>query len=160
LSVEKKRTPGAEAVPDHIPRRHDDSPVSEETKRALDKQLWEAEHQSATFDESAATKQYAAEIGTSATALHKGVTTSPKIPRHDNLWTRLKNAHPYLDSSDVEELMEMIYGQSVGAASRDNFASYDHQMAEDILSLDQLQVKALLEDVDEEEDYDDETEAQ
>ena len=63
---------------------------------------------------------------------------------HDNLWTRLKNAHPYADSSDIEHMMTLVYqGQSVGEASRDGFASYDPDMVEHLLSLKEEEVLDL-----------------
>ena len=64
---------------------------------------------------------------------------------HDNLWTRLKNAHPYADSSDIEAMMEMVYGgQSVGEASRDGFSSYDPAIAAHLESLSEVEVENLL----------------
>ena len=148
------------------PRKHDDAPVSEETKRQLDKAAYEMENDF-TIDESAMGTQSPAEIGTSSHALNKGPTTSPKIPLHDNLWTRLKNRHPYADSSDIEAMMEMVYGgQSVGEASVDGFASYDPEMAAHLESLSEVEVENLLgtnvfadEDAYDEEETDDELEA-
>jgi len=139
----------SEKVPGHIPRRHDDAPVSEELKRELDKQIWEAENDF-VIDESAMGSFTVPDVGRSTVsgdthARTDGVTTSPKIPLHDNLWTRLKNAHPYADSSDIEAMMEMVYGgQSVGEASRDGFSSYDPAIAAHLESLSEVEVENLL----------------
>src|SRR5215218_8913155 len=145
------------------PRKHDDAPVSEELKRELDKQLWEAEND-IVFDESAMPQFDQPDVGRSTMygdthARTDGVTTSPKIPLHDNLWNRLKNAHPYADSSDIEAMMEMVYGgQSVGEASRDGFSSYDPAIAAHLESLSEVEVENLLgtnifaDDYDEEEE--------
>ena len=62
------------------PRKHDDAPVSEETKRALDKQLWEAEND-VVFDESAMPQFDPPDVGRSTMhgdirARTDGVTTS------------------------------------------------------------------------------------
>jgi hypothetical protein len=69
----------------------------------------------------------------------EGVTTSPKIPFHDNVWSSLKSKHTYLDSVEIEEMMTHVYGGLTPAeASRDNYAAFDRSRFEELMAMDQV----------------------
>ena len=145
--------PEKKKVPDYVPRVHSPGPgQTEHDARMQDLALYEMQNENQDIDPSAAPSFAAAEIGSSSHARKSGPTTSPKIVFHDTPYVQLKNAHPYLESADIEGLLEMAYGKSVLEASVENFESFDREIFEEIMALDQLQVEALLEDDEDEAD--------
>ena len=153
MSEEKKNTPGPEAVPDWVPRYHapgDGVSEDEAVCRQLDLARWRMDNDVA-IDESAASAAHQSGIGRhgmhgKSYAKHVGPTTSPTIAYHDVPFEQLKSAHPYCESDEIEELMEMVYGKSVYEAAAENFKSFDRETLQEILSLSELEVEALLSD--------------
>ena len=131
-------------VPDYVPRLHDDQPVPESTKRLLDLAAFERS-QDVVYDDSATGTQHQADVGIGTFARTEGPTTSPKIPRHDNVWNRLNAAHPGLDSGDIESLMEYCYEEkSVGEASVNNYADFDPEKLKEVEAMSEVEVENFL----------------
>jgi hypothetical protein len=157
-------------VPDYVPKVHEPNPaggLSEEAARQLDLAAFEMSND-AVIDNSAQGTFHQADVtrpGTYGGSYGRvdGVTTSPKIPYHDNIWSSLKSKHTYLDSGDIEEMMTYIYGGLTPAeASVDNYEAFDRARYEEMMSLGQVEAEKFTgsylfgDDDEEEEDSDDE----
>ncbi len=151
-------------VPDWVPKLHAAGyGISAEQARQLDLAAWEMTNDT-TFDESAGTNLHQAELGRSTThgstyARVDGVTTSPKISKHDVPYDKLRNRFNDLESSDVEELLEYCYGKSVYEAAAESFATYDPAKLKEILSMSDVEVEDLLDGDADDEDDEEEDEA-
>jgi hypothetical protein len=156
------------AVPDYVPKIHEPNPaggLSEEAARQLDLAAFEMSN-NVVIDNSAQGTFHQADVtrpGTYGGSYGRvdGVTTSPKIPFHDNIWSSLKSKHTYLDSGDIEEMMSYVYGGLTPAqASVDNYSAFDRSRYEELMAMDQVEAEKFLGiDLfgdDEEEDEDDE----
>ncbi len=122
----------------------------------MDAAMREMEIESPT-DPTATTPQYQAELGRSTThgstfARVDGVTTSPKLSRHDVPYNRLRNTFNNLESDEVEELLEHCYGKSVYQAAAENFVTFDPSKLKEILSMSEEEVEALLDGDEDDED--------
>jgi len=158
MSEEGKKT----EVPDYVPRVHEPNPaggLDEAAARQLDLAAYEMTH-NVTLDNSAMGTQHQADVGGPGTygdtyAKISGVTTSPKIPYHDNIWTALKSKHVYLESDEIEDMMAYCYGGLTPAqASVNNFEAFDRSRFDELMAMDQLEAEAFVDDEDDEDDLD------
>jgi len=142
--MDEKNTP---EVGDHVPRVHtplDDSPEAIAAARVQDLAVWEMTH-NVVIDNTAHGTFHQADVGRPGTygntyAKTNGVTTSPKIPYHDNIWSALKSKHAGIDSSGITEMMAYIYGGlSPEQASVNNYESYSRTRFEEMMAMDEVE---------------------
>lgn len=97
------------------------------------------------IDEAARTPQYPADVGYTLGARAQ-VSTSPKILFHDVPYERIRNAHPRLQSDEVEQLLEHALGMSVYEAGREGFPPPDPDRLRWVLEATHEDVERLLDD--------------
>ena len=141
----------APKVGDHVPHYHtpvDDSPEAKAAARVQDLARFQMDT-NVTIDNSAHSTFHQANVGRPGAygntyAKTNGVTTSPRIPYHDNVWAALKSQHPYLDSADVEVMMTYVYGGlSPAEASVNNYEAYDRGRFEELMGMSQIEAEAF-----------------
>jgi hypothetical protein len=94
------------------------------------------------IDSSAETPHLRADIG-HGTFAHGTVSTSPKILYHDRIWESIRNRHPQLESWEIEQLLEYVYGKSVFEAAP-HFTSFSQERFEEVMNMSEEEIEDLL----------------
>jgi hypothetical protein len=74
---------------------------------------------------------------------NREITTSPKIVNHDRIWEMLRNAHPGLESGDIEALLEYVHDKPLSQLITEGYPPPDKAKLREVLDMDYVEAAKL-----------------